>query len=47
MAVGEHYAIDLLAGIPYALGVLALAKMPKTQLTHRTLDRQATPEPLS
>ena len=47
MAVGEHYAIDLLAGIPYALGVLALAKMPKTQLTHRTPDRQATPEPLS
>jgi hypothetical protein len=47
MAVGEHYAIDLLAGIPYALGVLALAKMPKAQLTHRTPDRQATPEPLS
>jgi len=49
MALGEHYAIDLLAAIPYALGVLFLSNMPQTS-TRRTPEQQlplAQPAPLA
>ncbi len=42
LAIGEHYAIDLLTGIPYAFGVLILAKSLKTRANHETPDRQVT-----